>query len=68
MKETFIDKHSSTEGGKIHLPCPYHKDTGVKTHIVLKDGYCYRSGDCMIITCKHNRLQYDIEAVLSLVW
>jgi len=36
--------------------------------VVIKDGYCYRSEQCMIIQCKFNRLQTDLDAILSLTW
>jgi hypothetical protein len=68
MKQNTIDKHCSVTRGKLHVPCPYRESTGIDTHVVIKDGYCYRSDDCMIILCKYNRLQYDLDAVLSIVW
>jgi hypothetical protein len=66
MKDILLDKHYSEASGKLHVPCPYRKSTGINTHVVIKDGYCYR--DCLIIWCKYNRLKSDLESVLSIVW
>ncbi len=68
MKNAYLEKHYSETTGKLHIPCPHSKSTGVEVHVVIKDGYCYRSGDCMVIKCKFNRLQSDIGCLLSLTW
>jgi hypothetical protein len=68
MKDILLQKSFSVETGKLHMPCPYRDKTGINVHVVIKGGYCYRSEQCMIIRCKFNRLQTDLDAVLSLVW
>lgn len=68
MKDYFIQKRYAIETGKLHIPCPYREKTGINIHVVVKDGYCYRSERCMVIMCKFNRIQSDIDSILSLVW
>ena len=68
MKDPFIQKQYAEETGKLHISCPYSKETGIRTHVVVKDGYCYRSGECLIVWCKYNRIQTDIDSYLSLLW
>ena len=67
MKEHAKEKHFSLETGKLHIPCLYREKTGIGTHVVIKDGYCYRSEHCMIIWCKYNRMQSDIDSIISLM-
>jgi hypothetical protein len=54
--------------GKLHIPCPHKEKSGIYIHVVVKGGYCYRSDECMVIECKFNRLQGDIERILSVTW
>jgi hypothetical protein len=68
MKFFFDEKRYSESTGKLHIYCPYRERTGINVHVVIKDGYCYRSRQCMIVQCKFNSIQLDIEALLSLVW
>ena len=68
MKTGNLDKRFSEASGKLHIPCPHKEITGIKIHVVIKEGYCYRSEQCMVIKCKFNRLQSDIDYVLSLTW
>jgi len=68
MKDPLVQKVYSIETGKLHTPCPYKEKTGINIHVVIKDGYCYRSEECTIIWCKFNRLQTDLDAFLSLIW
>ncbi|MEW6741027.1 MAG: hypothetical protein ACOYU2_09670 [Nitrospirota bacterium] len=68
MKFFFDEKRFSESTGKLHIYCPYRERTGINVHVVIKDGYCYRSRQCMIVQCKFNSIQLDIEALLSLVW
>lgn len=70
MKESFTKdhKHFSVETGKLHVPCPHWKETGINTHVVIRDGYCYRSEKCMVIWCKFNRMKSDLDSILSLLW
>lgn len=63
-----FEKHFSDRTGKLHIYCPYREETGVTVHVVIKDGFCYRSEHCMVIKCKYNRLQTDIDTLLSLTW
>ncbi|MBI5212533.1 MAG: hypothetical protein HY957_04085 [Nitrospirae bacterium] len=67
MKDYFIQKRYSDTTRKLHMPCPYPERTGIAIHVVIKDGYCYRS-ECMVIQCKYNRIQSDTQALMSLVW
>ncbi len=62
------DKHFSEMSGKLHIYCPYQDRTGIRTHVVIKGRYCYRSGICMVIECKYNKSTDKIENVLSLTW
>ncbi|MCL5022792.1 MAG: hypothetical protein M1497_05435 [Nitrospirae bacterium] len=68
MKKSFIEKHYSDATGKLHMPCPYREQTGLRVHVVIRDGFCYRSKDCLVVRCKYNRLQTDIQCLLSLTW
>lgn len=69
MKKDFLTgKSYAVETGKLHLPCPHKEKSGVNIHVVIKDGYCYRSEQCMVIWCKFNSLQTDLDAFLSLIW
>jgi hypothetical protein len=67
-KDPIMQKTYAVETGKLHLSCPHKERTGINIHVVIKDGYCYRSEDCMVIWCKFNRLQTDLDAFLSLIW
>jgi hypothetical protein len=62
------EKKFSELTGKLHLPCPHQERTGIRIHVVIKDGYCYRSEDCMVLECKYNRYQSDIERIISVTW
>ncbi|MBI4691361.1 MAG: hypothetical protein HY754_14015 [Nitrospirae bacterium] len=68
MRDYYLQKRYSESTGKLHIPCPYREKTGINVHVVLRGGYCYRSGQCMIIKCRYNRVQSDPKALLSLVW
>jgi len=68
MKDPLMHKSYAVETGKLHVPCPYKDKTGINIHVVVKDGYCYRSEECMIIWCKFNSLQTDLDAFLSIIW
>ena len=63
-----MKKQYALETGKLHIPCPHHEQTGINIHVVVKDGYCYRSEECMIVWCKFNRIQTDIDSLISLTW
>jgi NAD-dependent dihydropyrimidine dehydrogenase PreA subunit len=68
MKEPTMDKCFAVESGKLHMACPFKDKTGIHTHVVIRNGYCYRSGQCMIVHCKFNSIQTDIDSLLSLIW
>lgn len=68
MKKLFTEKHYSDSTGKLHMPCPHREQTGLGVHVVIKDGFCYRSKDCLVVRCKYNRVQRDIQCLLSLTW
>lgn len=68
MKGRHLDKHFSEMTGKLHIPCPHRESTGIRVHVLIKEGKCYRSEQCMVIKCKFNRLQTDIGCLLSLTW
>ena len=68
MKRCQKYKHFSETTGKLHIPCPHNKQTGITVHVVIKGGWCYRSEHCMVLGCKFNRLQSDIRSILSLTW
>jgi hypothetical protein len=68
MKFFFDEKRFSESTGKLHIYCPYRERTGINVHVVIKGGYCYRSRQCMVVQCKFNSIQLDIDALLSLVW
>jgi hypothetical protein len=63
-----LEKHYSDTTGKLHTPCPFKEITGVNVHVIVKNGICYRSRQCMIVRCKFNCLQADLESLLSIVW
>ncbi len=62
------EKKFSERTGKLHLSCPHRDRTGINIHVVIKDGYCYRSEECMVVECKYNRYQSDIERIISVTW
>lgn len=68
MRDCFKEKYYSEDTRKLHLRCPHRTRTGITTHVVIRDGYCYRSEQCMVIWCKFNRLQADIESIISVTW
>ncbi len=68
MKNHNVDKRFSETSGKLHIPCPHRESTCINVHVVIKDGYCYRSEQCMVVKCKFNRLQSNIDCLLSLTW
>jgi hypothetical protein len=68
MKDPLMQKCFAIESGKLHMSCPYKERTGVDTHVVIKDGYCYRSEECTVVWCKFNSLQKDLDSFLSLIW
>ena len=68
MKYCFKERHFSESTRKLHIPCLHREKTGIYIHVVIKDGYCYRSEQCMVVQCKYNRLQSDIASLLSLTW
>ena len=51
--------------GKLHMPCPFKQITGVNMHVVVKNGFCYRSKQCMAVKCRFNRLQSNLECLLD---
>ncbi|MBI5664518.1 MAG: hypothetical protein HZC49_05470 [Nitrospirae bacterium] len=67
-KDSTMQKTYAVESGKLHLSCPHKDRTGINVHVVVKDGFCYRSEQCMVIWCKFNRLQTDLDKFLSLIW
>lgn len=68
MKYQPIEKKYSEETRKLHIPCPYCRKTCINVHVVVKEGVCYRSKECMVVECKFNSIQSDIKALVSLVW
>jgi len=68
MKDPFMKKQYALDTGKLHIPCPHREQTEINIHVVVKDGYCYRSEECMVIWCKYNRIQTDIDSLISLIW
>lgn len=62
------ERRYSDQTGKLHIHCPYREETGIVVHVVIKDGCCYRSRNCMVVKCRYNASQSDIAKVLSLVW
>lgn len=69
MKKSPLDqKRFAEETGKLHIPCPHRDKSGVGIFVVIKNGQCYRSDVCMVIECKYNTIQNDLEKVLSVTW
>jgi len=72
MKATRNDilkgKKFSEMTGKLHLPCPHSSRSGVSVHVVIKDGICYRSEVCMVLDCRYNKYQSDVERIISITW
>ena len=68
MRYNLKDSHYSEATGKLHILCPYRDKTGISVHVVIREGHCYRSRQCMLINCKFNVLQSDIQCLLSLAW
>ncbi len=68
MKDGFEMKKFSESTGKLHIPCPHVEKSGVRLHVVIRGGYCYRSDQCMVLDCKYHRLHSDIKSLLSIMW
>ncbi len=68
MRALYLEKRYSEATGKLHIPCPHAGTTGINVHVVIREGYCYRSENCMMLQCKFNLLQTDLESLLSLTW
>lgn len=68
MKTPALERSFASDTGKIHTRCPHSDRTGIKVHVVIRDGYCYRSNDCMVIWCKYNSIQTDLDSFLSIIW
>ena len=62
------ETHYSEATGKLHILCPHRNRTGISVQVVIKDGHCYRSKQCMVLNSKYNVLQSDIQCLLSLTW
>jgi len=67
-KPGFERKKFSESTGKLHMPCVYKEKTGINIHVVIKDGACYKSGQCMVVECKFNRIQDSIDELISITW
>jgi len=50
------------------MPCAHKEKTGITIHVVIKDGSCYKSGQCMVVECKYNRIQDSIDDLISITW
>lgn len=68
MRYAQKETHYSEATGKLHIFCPHRDRTGISVHVVIKEGHCYRSRQCMVLNCKFNVLQSDIKCLLSLAW
>jgi hypothetical protein len=67
-KDVISAKRFSEMTRKLHLPCPFREKTGINIHVVIKEGCCYRSEQCLVFECKYNSLQNEIEKILSVTW
>ena len=67
-KPGFEKKRFSESTGKLHMDCPHKEKSGISINVVIKDGNCYKSGHCMVVECKYNRIQDSIENLISLTW
>ena len=67
-KNLLQEKKYSEMTGKLHIPCPHKDKTGINVHVVIKDASCYKSGQCMVVECKYNNIQGNIENLLSVTW
>lgn len=67
-KENIFGKKYCENTGKLHVPCPHKARSGVFIHVVIRDGQCYRSKDCLVFDCKFNTLQNDLDSIVSVVW
>ncbi len=62
------ERRNTDPSGKLHIYCPHRDRTGITVHVVIRNGVCYRSRQCMVLTCKFNMLQSDLQCLLSLTW
>jgi translation initiation factor IF-2 len=67
-KPGFERKKFSESTGKLHMPCAHKDKTGITIHVVIKDGTCYKSGQCLVVECKYNRIQDKVDDLISLTW
>lgn len=68
MKDMAGKKRFCETTGKLHIMCPHVRKSGVSVHVVVRDGVCYRSRECMVVECKFNAIQKDIDSLLSITW
>lgn len=70
MKKSAVlqEKRYSEATGKLHMSCPHNEKTGINVHIVIKEGECYKSGQCMVVECRYNNFQEDVERLISVTW
>lgn len=68
MKDVVGPNHYSEDTGKLHVKCPHSNKSGVKVHVVVRNGVCYRSKECLVVQCKFNDLQNDLDSLLSITW
>ena len=50
------------------MPCPHRDKTGINIHVVIKEGVCYKAGQCLVVECKHNTFQEELESLISVTW
>lgn len=67
-RDVLKTKKFSEMTGKLHMICPHSDRSGVTVHVVIRDGICYRSEICMVLDCKYNKFQSDIERIMSITW
>jgi hypothetical protein len=67
-KQAIQDKKFSEYSGKLHKPCPHRDKSGINIHVVIKEGVCYKAGQCLVVECKHNTFQEELEDLISVTW
>jgi hypothetical protein len=62
------ERRFSEKTGKLHIHCPHREETGIALHVVIREGCCYRSKECLVLKCRYNASHSDVSTVLSLIW
>lgn len=62
------EKKFSEATRKLQIICPNRERSGVEVHVIVRNGCCYRSSHCMVFDCRYNRMQEELDSIISVIW